>query len=845
MVAAALVLTAACAIYAVGHFRLNSDINALLPTNVEWRRHELAFESAFRRFNLLEAVVEAPTPELSAAATSEFARTLEADKARFESVANLGESRFFQRHGLLFLSVEELKRTAAGLIEGEPIIHDMATDRSLRGLVAGLEDALLGLQSNRLKLDDFARPLNMVSDSLEKVLAGRPSSFSWRVLTEGEAAPSPTERLGFVEINPVLDFNSVEPGQEAEAAIHRLAAPIAAKYQASVRLTGPIAIDDVQFGSVKEHAVRNGAVTIAIVLFILWLALRSGRLILALAINLVVGLAATAALGLFMVGAFNIISIYFAVLFVGIGVDFAIQFSVRYRDERHRLGDLQTAIRSAGSRVAMPLALASLATAAGFFSFLPTNYKGVSELGLIAGAGMLIAFVTSVTLLPALIRLANPPGEPDALGYTLLAPVDEYLAKHRIPIIVGTLLVVACASPALYWLKFDFNPLDLQNPKSEAISTYLELQKDRSTGANATQALAPSLQQANAVAERLVKLPQVASVRTLSTFIPSNQDQKIPIIRSVAARLAGAFDATETAPPPTDAENVDALKESAERLTEAAGEQQGPGATAMRRLAALLSKLAQASPETRDKASETLIWPLNADLADLQASLEAKPVTQAELPPAIVNDWIAPGGKARLSIMPKADPNDLRAMRTFARAVLAVEPDATEGPIVTLEAGDMILRAFVEAGAWALASIALLLFLFLRRLGDVMLTLVPLALAGLVTMEAMTFLGMPFNFANIIALPLLLGVGVAFKIYYIIAWREGTTHLLQTPLTRAVFYSALTTATAFGSLMFSSNPGASSMGKLLALSLACTLAAAVIFQPILMGKPRAPDDRND
>ena len=845
MVAAALVLAAGCSIYAASNFRLNSDINALLPTNVPWRQHELAFEKAFRRFNLLEAVVEAPTPELSAAATSELVHTLEADKARFESVANVGQSSFFRRHGLLYLSLDELKRTAAGLVEGEPIIQDIATDRSLRGLVAGLEDALLGLQSNRLKRNDFARPLNMVSDNLEKVLAGKPSSFSWQALTEGKAAASPSERLGFVEINPVVDFNSVEPGQEAEAAIHRVAAPIAARYQATVRLTGPVAINDEQFGSIKENAVGNGVVTIAIVLFILWLALRSGRLIVALVINLMVGLAATAALGLLMVGAFNIISIYFAVLFVGIGVDFAIQFSVRYRDERHRLGDLQTAIRSAGSRVAMPLALASLATAAGFFSFLPTNYRGVSELGQIAGVGMLVAFVTSMTLLPALIRLANPPGEPEALGYAFLAPVDEYLARHRMPIIVGTLLVVACVSPALFWLKFDFNPLNLQNPNSEAISTYLELQKDRAIGANAVQALAPSLEQANAIAARLMKRPEVESVRTLSTFIPADQDQKVPIIRSAAAKLAGTFDAKETSPPPTDAENVNALNEGAQRLTEAAGDQQGPGATAMRRLADLLSKLAKASPEMRAKASETLIWPLNVDLADLQASLEAEPVTQADLPPALVADWVAPDGEARLSIMPKANLNDLRAMRTFARAVLAVAPDATEGPIVTLEAGDMILRAFIEAGAWAVASIAVLLFIFLRRLGDVMLTLVPLALAGLVTMEAMTLIGMPFNFANIIALPLLLGVGVAFKIYYIIAWREGTTHLLQTPLTRAVFYSALTTATAFGSLMFSSNPGASSMGQLLALSLACTLAAAVIFQPILMGKPRTVADRND
>ena len=161
-------VAAACSIYAAGHFRLNSDINALLPSNLAWRRHEIEFEKAFRRFDLLEAMVDAPTPELAAEATSELADKLEADKARFKSVANVGESSFFQRHGLLFLSMDELKRTAAGLIEGEPIIHDMATDRSLRGLVAGLEDALLGLQSNRLKLDDFARPLNMVSDSLER-----------------------------------------------------------------------------------------------------------------------------------------------------------------------------------------------------------------------------------------------------------------------------------------------------------------------------------------------------------------------------------------------------------------------------------------------------------------------------------------------------------------------------------------------------------------------------------------------------------------------------------------------------------------------------------------------------
>ena len=188
--------------------------------------------------------------------------------------------------------------------------------------------------------------------------------------------------------------------------------------------------------------------------------------------------------------------------------------------------------------------------------------------------------------------------------------------------------------------------------------------------------------------------------------------------------------------------------------------------------------------------------------------------------------------------MPKGDPNDNEVLREFAQAVLAVEPSATGAPVSLQESGRTIVYAFIQAGFWALLSIAILLWITLRRFGDVLLTLVPLLLAGVVTLEMCVLIGLPLNFANIIALPLLLGVGVAFKIYYIMAWRAGQTNLLQSSLTRAIIFSALTTATAFGSLWLSSHPGTSSMGKLLALSLVCTLAAAVLFQPALMGPPR-------
>jgi len=426
------------------------------------------------------------------------------------------------------------------------------------------------------------------------------------------------------------------------------------------------------------------------------------------------------------------------------------------------------------------------------------------------------------------------------MGFSALAPLDDFLARRRVPVIVGVAAVVIGGLPLLFWLRFDFNPINLRDPKTEAVATYLDMSKDPTTDTNAISLLAPNLTAAHAIAERVAKLPDVSHALTLSSFIPDGQAEKLPLLAAAEKTLNKAFDPENALKPPSDAETVEALNEGVDRLREAAKDQTGAGAAATTRLANALASLASAAPPMRETATKTFVDPLHADLDGLQASLQAQPLTQASLPPPLVSDWIAPDGRARVSIAPSGDPGNNDAMRRFAAAVLAVEPDATEGPISILEAGKTVVSAFVTAGIWALVSIAILLWLVLRRIGDVLLTLIPLIMAGVVTLEICALTGMPLNFANIIAFPLLLGVGVAFKIYYIMAWRDGETHLLQSSLTRAVLFSALTTATAFGSLMFSSHPGTASMGKLLALSLITTLAAAVLFQPILMGAPRVP-----
>jgi len=843
VVALAALLTIFCSYYSARNFSINTDVNKLISPDLDWRKRELAVEAAFpHRLERILAVVEAPTSELATQATSELVERLSTNKEVFSTVREPAGGPFFNKNALLFLPTEQVATYTQEFARSQALIQVLVSDQNWRGLMQALNFALAGIQRNMYTLDNMTRPLTMFANTLEEVIAGRPASFSWRELV-ARKAPEPADLRRLIEITPILDYAALEPGAAATKTIRQVASELklGSEYRARVRLTGPVPIQDEEFGTLKENAALNAIVSMAFLVGILWLALRSVRIIFAVLVSIFVGLAITAAQGLAMVGSLNPISIAFAVLFVGIGVDFGIQFSVRYRAERYDVNNLRIALKNAALHAGVPLTLAATATAAGFLSFLPTDYKGLSELGQIAGAGMIIAFIISITLLPALLTLINPPGEKEPLGYAALAPVDRFMERHRIPIIVGTALVSLGGLPLLYYLQFDFNPMNLRSPKVESIATYLDLRRDPTSGANAIDVLTNSLADARNVSERLSKVPQVDHVITLDTFIPSDQEQKLELISQAARTLEPAFKAAPR-PAPSDAEAIAALNRGNDALLRAAGTQEGPGAEAAKRLAAALKTLADGDQALRARAEFALVSPLRTALAGLRDSFEAQQITEDNIPPDIKASWIKPDGGARAEVHPKGDPNDNEVLRNFAREVLKFEPRASGGPISILKTGDTVVLAFIEAGVWAFVSIAILLWIVLRRLTDVALTLIPLLLAGVVTLEICVLIGLKLNFANIIALPLLLGVGVAFKIYYIMAWRAGQTGLLQSPLTRAVIFSAMTTATAFGSLWLSSHPGTSSMGKLLALSLVCTLAAAVLFQPVLMGPPREVGD---
>jgi hypothetical protein len=819
-------------------FKINTDIEALISEDLPWHQRQVALSKAFPQKGVI-AVVKASSPEDAEQATNSLTQTLLRQSDLFPLVEQPDSGDFFERHGLLFESLAEVRKSADGLMRGQPLIATLASDPSLRGAAKTLSFAAAGVKAGEIKLDQLAWPLSLTDRTLSDVLSGRPSTFSWQALLQGRPF-SDKQLRHFVEVQPTLDFSTLQPGHKAEEAIRRAAADLRLqdKFGASVDLTGQVPLNDEQFSVIRYSAVRDTSTAVLGVLIILWLALRSWKIIVPVFFSLIVGLAATAAIGLAVVSAFNLISIAFFVLFVGLGVDFGIQFSVRYRAERHEHANLYEALRWAACKAGDPLSLAAAATAAGFFSFLPTNYRGLSELGLIAGCGMLIAFVCSITLSPAMLALLKPPSEPAPVGFRRLAPLDDFLQRHRFAVIAGTFFVVLAAAPLLSLLTFDFNPINLQNPDSPAVVTYRELQRDPETSGNDAEVLASSLADADQKAKHLATLPEVSQALTLNSLIPADQEQKIAALRRASQRLAPALNPPRRQPAPNDQENVAAIQAAAEDLSTAAGNSIGAAADSARHVSDLLRRLAGANADMRARAEAAIVPPLVFDLDLLRKSLAPQTVTLDTLPPTLLRDWLTPDGTARVKAVPKGDPNDTNVLRDFAAAVLRAEPLATGGAISLYESARTVTKAFVQAGIFAIVAITILLFVALRRVTDVLLTLVPLLLAGVVTLEISVLDGLSLNFANIIALPLLLGVGVAFKIYYTMAWRAGKTGLLQSTLTRAVVFSGLTTGTAFGSMWASRYPGMSSMGKLMALALLCTMAFAVLFQPVLMGRPR-------
>lgn len=830
-----LVASAGAGFYAASHLSIDADEGKLLAQDLPWQQRQAHYETLFPSSDdELIIVVDGATPELADAAAAKLAARLAAEPALFHAVERPDAGPFFRKNGLLFLDVPQLTDMSQNLVKAQPMIGSLAADPSLRGLFKAIQLALEGALQGQVNPADLSGPITIIADATKASLSSTAAPASWTALLTGQP-PAPEELRRFIVTAPVLDYAAITPGAPATDAIRAAVRELhlTSDHFVRVRLTGAVALNDDELASVTQGAVLSAVLSVSLVILFLFLALRSFRLIIAIFATLAAGFAWTAAFAAVAIGTLNVISVAFIVMFVGIAVDFAIQFTVRYRAESYIERDAAKALRAATRRIAQPLPLAAVTISLGFLSFVPTDYVGLAELGIIASAGMLIAVIMTFTLLPALLALVGPRPAPAPVGLAAAAPVDRFLARRRgVVLAVAAALAVASAA-TLPWVRFDFNPLHLKDPNTESMATLLDLQTDPATAPFSAEMLAPSLAAADALAKKLAALPPVAGVMTLDSFIPQDQEQKLAILSDLGFFLLPTLENARPLPPPSPAEvrvSAAALLATLRQVIQKAGPGDGRGDLA----AALAAAIDHGGDAVWSKLHQALIPGLTSELTRLREALAASPVEAADLPADLLHTWVAKDGEYRVQAIMRGNVLDNAALETFRKAVLQVAPDAV-GPAITIPDSAMtIAHALLVAGLLAIATTTIVVLAVLRSVRDTLFVLAPLVLAALLTLATGVVAGLPLNFANVIALPLLVGIGVAFDIYFVARRREGMFDLLQTATARGVVFSALTTIGAFGTLILSHHRGTAQMGALLVIALTYALLTTLFFLPALM-----------
>jgi hopanoid biosynthesis associated RND transporter like protein HpnN len=834
VVLAFLLLAAIALAISVQHLRIDTSTTEMISPDVSLRRNLSAFQQAFPDFNdTIVAVIEGATPERVDQAASALAEVLRAS-AQFTAVDYPSAEAFFARNGVLYLPLGELAELTDRLAEAQPLLAALVEDPSLRGL-AGFLDLALRERPGDGAAPQLDRMLDAMAQVVEAQLAGRYGELSWQRALQGAEDAAPAREV--VVTQPKLDHSSMAPAAGAIAALRSEAAALGIDPDNGLRLglTGAAVLDTEELESAGSGALFAAVLSITAVAALLVWGLRSLRLIAATLLTLAVGLILTACFATLIVGRLNLISITFAVLFVGLGVDFGIHLVLRFREALDGGEGRRPALHTAVAGVAGPLSLSALCAGFGFLAFVPTDYLGLAELGIISAGGMAIAWLVSLTLLPALLAVSRP-----APGPLRRWRIGSHRSK-RPGLVVGAAVLAGIASlAALPAVTFDFNPLNLKDPTTESMRVFTTLAADPATSPQVVDALAPTLGQADALAARLAALPEIEQALTLTNFVPEAQADKLELIDQMAFYLGPTLAPTDQGPPPGPQERREGFARLGAVLADAAA---GAGAE---RLTGALATFGQAPSEAALAELEARLTGTLPELLErLRLALDAGPVTLDDLPAGLRDQWVNAQDQARILARPAAPIDDNAELEALADAVLAAAPTATGTPIVVLEGGREVVGAFLEASVLALAVITLLLAIVLRDVRDLLFVLAPLGLAVLLTAASAVLLDLRLNFANVIVLPLLLGLGVSGALHVVMRWREEgrLADLAGTSTPRAVLFSALTTVASFGSLAVSDHPGLASMGLLLTIAIFWSLVCNLLVLPSMLALARPRNRR--
>ena len=844
--------------YAWTHLSVDTNPENMLSAQLPWRQAEHRMDQLFPDLDEgLVAVVDGSTPEVADQAQRRLVERLRAQPQQFLEVYAQQTDPYFRHNGFLYLDTPALQKLADGLNAAQPFLGALSHDPSLHGLFTLLDRAATNPAAGGF---DLAPALGKVAEGVDAAVAGRFQALSWQDMM-GTGVDVGDAKRRFIEIKPKLDFGQLFPTEQPIAAFRATVAELhlGPAQGVTVRLTGSKALEHEELKMAFSGGLKAFAAGLLMVVVLLYLALRSGRLVVAAIITLLFGLLVTASFAAAAVGHLNLISIAFSVLYVGLGIDYALYLCMQYRELLGGGLAQQEALPRAAGDVGGFMMVCAATTSLGVVAFIPTPFTGIAELGIISGAGMFISLVVSLSLLPALISLFPPNAAQVKLSppdQGLLGRVLNWPYKYARAIWIGAAVLAAGSLLLAPKARFDYDPIDLRDPNSESVSTFRDLLRDPNIPTLTLSVLTADAGQARAAAHKLAELPLVRHAVTLLDLVPDDQDAKLAIIGdlnlTLGPTLMGDGGPLKVMPREDDYATIHELGAALPAYIEQNKDK--PAAAAAQKLLQAVQKLDSAWQQGDSAAHEQLLGRLRegllsalpAQIGSLRDALQAAPVTEQDLPAQITRRWKSADGQYRIEVWPKEVLDGPEPMERFVTQVRGAAPNATGGAIGYIESGHAVVGAFRQAFIYSFIAITILLLLLLRSFADMLLVLIPLLLAGLLTVAGSVLFDVPFNFANVIALPLILGVGVDYGVYLAQRGRVAASshvNLLQTGTARAVLFGALITTANFGDLMLARHPGIVSMGILLTVGLSMTLICALVLLPSLLarryGKPRA------
>lgn len=840
VVAGAFIISAASIYYTAANFSIHTDTDEMIDSDLPFRQAYTEFNRTFPELaDSFIAVIDGASPEAAEAAQRDLANALRESPELYKSVYAPGLGPYFEQNGLLLLDYDELVTLSDDLAGAEPVLASISEDQSLRGLFDILTTAMEEIRDGETPSEKLPPVLDALTETATRSAhAGERAPLSWQAIFMDEADAENAKRR-LVLVQPQLDFTAIQAAKVPLRNARALAGQVmAGNPGVDIRYTGKIALNADELKSVTDGALLSGIVSLVLVSLVLGFGIRSGRMVAAALITLLIGLSWTAGFAIFAIGYLNIISIAFAVLFIGLGIDFAIHFVLRYQEEAKRRVTPEAALRRTALAVGQPLAICAPTTALAFFAFVPTSYAGLAQLGLISGTGMFISFITSLTLLPALLKLM--PFKPKPLKPDPHAEEEaHFIERHGRNVAFAGLTLGAIALALSFQVRFDFDPVNLKDNDTESVQAFFDLVADETTSPYQIQVLTSGREQAAREAERLKGLEVVDKVVTLESFVPEDQQAKLEVIDATSIFMLPVFLNRGMSAPPQDEENAAAIREFRASVVGLAGTRPDLKAThAAQRLSAVLSGFdasGRAGEVRRTQLAMNLFHWFPRLLDRLETGFDARPVALADVPQEIVSRYVASDGRWRLEVYPAEDLASAAALERFVSDVTAAEPGATGSPVQIYNAGRVVKESMRQATTTAAVVILVFLYLLVRSGRMVGLITLPVFLAMALTAGTMVVVGLPFNYANVIVLPLLIGLGVDGGVHLVMRSRERKgASVLKTSTPKAVVLSALTTFGSFGSLALSSHSGTASMGILLTISIVMILLTTLLVLPGLM-----------